>query len=386
MQTINDLASKKELNMSQEDFFSHIEAHYKAKRPFVAYRNPNESLVKGMLQNDNSIYTVEDFTESGFLFSPFDSEKKAVLFPTEQSIIMTSEILVSSEKVTNSSPNLPSEETRQHHINLVQKGIDAIKENSFQKVVLSRVEIVPISEDNPLQIFKSLLDTYTTAFVYLWFHPKVGLWLGATPETLLNTEGQRFNTMSLAGTQHYKNTLEADWDSKNREEQQLVTDFIVNHLKPYVKQINVSEAKTIRAGQLLHLQSQISGVLNSNRLKEVITVLHPTPAVCGLPKEEAKTFILANENYNREFYTGFLGELNMKRSKTRNANKRNVENNAYSTVKTVSKLYVNLRCMQIKSHEALIYVGGGITKDSNPEKEWEETINKSHTIKRIICK
>lgn len=372
--------------MSQEDFFLHIEAHYKTQIPFVAYRNPNETLVKAMLQSDHSIYTTKDFTESGFLFSPFDSEEKTIIFPSERSKTITSKIVLSSTKETKSNQILNSEEARQQHLELVQKGIDSIEHNVFQKVVLSRLEAVSVSEPNPLQIFKSLLNQYPTAFVYIWFHPKVGLWLGASPETFLNIDGQRFKTMSLAGTQNYVNTLDVNWDSKNKEEQQFVTDFIVNNLKSHVKRLDVSEVKTIKAGQLLHLQSEISGVLNSNKLKEVIFALHPTPAVCGLPKDKAKNFILTNENYNREFYTGFLGELNIKSSKTRNANRRNVENNAYSTIKTTSKLYVNLRCMQIKNQDVLIYVGGGITKDSNPEKEWEETVNKSYTIKRIIFK
>ena len=112
--------------------------------------------------------------------------------------------------------------------------------------------------------------------------------------------------------------------------------------------------------------------------------MHPTPAVCGFPKQVAKDFILENENYDRAFYTGFLGELNLKQSKTRNTNRRNVENNAYAVVKTQSNFYVNLRCMQLQEAKALIYVGGGITKDSNPEKEWEETVNKTKTIGSIL--
>ena len=46
-------------------------------------------------------------------------------------------------------------------------------------------------------------------------------------------------------------------------------------------------------------------------IKKIILALHPTSAVCGLPKQEAKEFILQNEGYNREYYSGFLGELNI---------------------------------------------------------------------------
>jgi isochorismate synthase len=95
----------------------------------------------------------------------------------------------------------------------------------------------------------------------------------------------------------------------------------------------------------------------------VIQLLHPTPAVCGLPKEQSKAFILENENYDRTFYTGFLGELNMENK---------------------TDLFVNLRCMEICESQANLFMGCGITKDSIPEKEWEESINKSFTMKRVL--
>ena len=103
--------------------------------------------------------------------------------------------------------------------------------------------------------------------------------------------------------------------------------------------------------------------------QSLIRALHPTPAVCGLPRVKANNFILKNENYKRTFYTGFLGELNLKDSES------NVQ---------YSQLYVNLRCMEVDENKASIFVGGGITKDSNAEKEWEETVFKTKTMKRVL--
>lgn len=372
------------------EFFSDLESHYKSQLPFVAYRKPNDASVTAMLQKDNTIHTINDFTECGFIFSPFDSKKDTLLFPLEHSRTISFSPVSPSEisNVSNFEPKTntsnTSENEHQQHLKLVEKGIKAINDGRFEKVVLSRVEPVPISEGNPIEIFKSLLNNYQTAFIYLWYHPKIGLWLGATPETLLQLEGQRFKTMSLAGTQPYNGSLEVDWDEKNRVEQQLVTDFVLESLQPLVDKLKASKVQTIKAGQLLHLQSRIEGVLKSKNLKEIIHTLHPTPAVCGLPKTVTKNFIMENENYNREFYTGFLGELNLKVSKTRNTNRRNVENNAYNLVKTTSALFVNLRCMQIKDNRILIYVGGGVTKKSNAQKEWEETVSKSFTLKNVI--
>ncbi|MFD1079733.1 chorismate-binding protein, partial [Longispora fulva] len=132
-------------------------------------------------------------------------------------------------------------------------------------------------------------------------------------------------------------------------------------------------------------RTDISGRLAAGEnLSEIIKALHPTPAVCGLQKEKAQNFILSEENYDREFYTGFLGELNLQNSTSRSVNKRNVENLAYRTVKKKTALFVNLRCMKLRENAAYLYVGGGITKDSDPEAEWEETVNKSQTMKKVL--
>ena len=100
--------------------------------------------------------------------------------------------------------------------------------------------------------------------------------------------------------------------------------------------------------------------------------------------QSAKDFIIENEGYDREYYTGFLGELNYPVSASRNANQRSLENNAYKTIWKDSSLFVNLRCLQLKQDEALLYVGGGITKDSDPFLEWEETVKKAQTMASVL--
>ena len=179
--------------------------------------------------------------------------------------------------------------------------------------------------------------------------------------------------MALAGTQEYKGCLDVIWENKEKEEQQIVTDFIIENIKPLAEHIKISEVETVRAGNLLHLKTMVSARIKTGKLnlKEIISDLHPTPAVCGFPKLKAKQFILKHEHYNREFYAGYLGELNY-------------EKRAYAVTKKCTQLYVNLRCMQIKDNKALVYVGGGITKESDSEKEWDETVSKSMVIKSIL--
>lgn len=375
-----------------ETFFNTISRHRSNSLPFVVYRKPNETTIKALLQKTSDLNFTKDFKEKGFVFSPFDTRENSVLIPIDDSeVISVSSLIYNSDNVDvklneiQSDNPVNSSESKAFHINLIKKGIAEIKQTRIKKVVLSRHEKVDVDDANPITIFKKLLKTYKSAFVYCWFHPKVGMWLGATPETLIKIEGRQFSIMALAGTQNYKGTLDVEWKDKEKEEQNIVTNFIVEELKPLVEKVKTSETETVKAGNLLHLKTMISARLKANSsLKDVVSVLHPTPAVCGYPKQDAKSFILENEDYNREFYTGFLGELNFDLKKSPRSGKRNIENRAYALTKKSTQLYVNLRCMQLKDDKAVIYVGGGITASSNPEDEWEETISKSLVIKTVL--
>ncbi|MFG6687462.1 chorismate-binding protein [Mariniflexile sp. HNIBRBA6329] len=371
--------------MTLEDFFTRIETQYKNKLPFAAYRKPREIKLSALLQESNHLHIVNDFTEKGFVFAPFDDSETSVLIPFEGSEFVSLSVEVSNPIETSRHNSIMNVEEKLQHKNLVNKGVEAIKKNEFEKVVLSRKEQVSIQENNPIIIFKKLLNTYSSSFIYCWYHPKVGLWLGATPETLIKIEGTQFSIMALAGTQVYKGNLDVTWQDKEIEEQKFVTDFIVDSLQSSVDSLNISDTETVKAGNLVHLKTMISARLKSDlKLKEVIGKLHPTPAVCGVPKEASKQFILNNESYKREFYTGFLGELNFETKTAPRSGRRNIENRAYGITKKSTQLYVNLRCMQIKKNTAIIYVGGGITANSNPESEWEETVSKSLIIKNVL--
>ena len=381
--------------MTQDRFFDEIESHYKSHLPFVMYRKPDDVSVKAMLQENDEVYNTEDFIESGFVFSPFDIEEDTILIPLKKTasieVIYAMDDKEVFEPSRESKNRLDDESTlgkrKSLHMDVVASAVKAIKEEvGFEKVVISRAETIRISGTDPIPLFKKLLNTYNSAFVYCWYHPKVGLWLGATPETLLKMQGRQLSTMALAGTQQYKGTEEVVWQDKEKTEQQLVTDFIEGNLQSSVEGLSIGKTQTIKAGSLLHLKTELRGRLSANTksIRSVLLALHPTPAVCGMPRERAKQFILNHEGYDREFYTGFLGELNLKEKTSRNNNRRNVENNVYGSVRTVSNLFVNLRCMQCKNDEILLYVGGGITKDSIPENEWEETVNKTTTIKNIL--
>jgi isochorismate synthase len=370
--------------MNSESFFASLQEHFSKDLPFVAYSKPKSFQIRALLQKDQILHKIEDYSESGFVFSPFDVRKDALIIP----------LSMSKTLITEDDVNLDDFEmlkdlsvgNKDEHIALINKGIKAIENSELEKVVLSRMIETKDIKTDPFLIFKRLLHTYNSAFVYCWYHPKVGLWLGATPETLLEVEGNEFSTMALAGTQPYEGIMDVRWNEKEQHEQQIVVDYIVSNLDSFTTHLEVSDAQTIRAGHVLHLKSGIKGRLSEheNGLQKLIYAIHPTPAVCGYPKIEAMQFILDNEHYNREFYSGFLGELNREVKVQPRTGKLNIENRAFTYNKRASHLFVNLRCMQIKGNLTKVYVGGGITEASNPEKEWEETIAKMYTIKSVL--
>lgn len=336
---------------------------FNEKLPFVIYCKPHSDKISGLFQQNGTLFEATDFTEKGLVFASFDGSK-TFLIPENQSetiseVFQKKEISVSEKELV-----LPNDGTKRNFENLVKKGIQAIENHEFKKVVLSRKETLDLVDFDVIEAFENLVHLYPTTFVYCFYHPKIGTWLGATPEQLLKANDKEFQTMALAGTQKDAGSNEVIWAQKEQEEQQFVTDYIVEKVKNVASELLVSKPYSLKAGSIWHIKTDISGTLNSgSSLREVALLLHPTPAVCGYPKEKSKKFILENENYDRTFYTGFLGELNMDDQ---------------------TDLFVNLRCMEIQGAQAHLFMGCGITKDSIPEKEWEESCNKSATMKKVL--
>lgn len=338
-------------------------SHFHQNFPFVIYCKPNSEEVIGYFQQDDVLYLGDDLTQKGFVFASFDASK-TFLIPENQSEKISKLFQPKEIPLFERELSIPSEIDKNDFKSLVDQGIEAIEKKKFKKVVLSRKETVDLIDFELISAFEKLVHLYSNTFVYCFCHPKVGIWLGATPEQLLKVNGNEFNTIALAGTQKNVGSNEVIWHQKEQEEQQFVTDYIVKNVKDIAFEINVSKPYSTRAGSMWHIKTDISGKFKTAfGLKNIIQLLHPTPAVCGLPMNKSKKFILENEHYNRKFYTGFLGELNIE-SKT--------------------DLFVNLRCMEIDGTKAHLFMGCGITKDSIPEREWEESTNKSATMKKIL--
>lgn len=244
--------------------------------------------------------------------------------------------------------------------------LDALDRHQFDKLVLSRYHVEQRDETiAPVAAFLRACERYPSAFVYLCYTPISGLWMGSSPEMLLSGTAPDYHTVALAGTMRVNDSPRAiRWDAKNRNEQQWVVTYLREVLSENGTQWQEDSMQTVVAGNVAHLKTSFHFRYHpSQQLGELLKKLHPTPAVCGFPKEQAYRFIVDNEGYNRSYYAGFVGLL--------------------SPVKQTD-LYVNLRCMQWEEKQLILYAGGGLLVTSQVEKEWRETEDKLQTMLRIL--
>lgn len=322
------------------------------------------------LPNSSDIYLIVDEqknTQTGFVIQEFDISNKEIIIGKD--IFLKNEEIqierINHLKNTISKQNDISEIkifNQKEYEDYVSLVVEKCKNGEFKKAVPAR--IIAHSKPSNFDIgayFLKLVKAYKNAFVNLYFHPTCGLWIGATPELLVKeVRSNLFETYSLAGTKLI--SKQRDWTVKEIEEQQIVTNYIVDALEcNHCDKITTGVVKNIQAGLIEHLKTEIQ-FSSLEDIESIAKVLHPTPAVCGMPLKNSFDLIKEVEGNQRKNYTGFIG--------------LNIADN--------QQLYVNLRCMQILEDNLLVYVGAGVTKDSVPEKEWFETENKSMTLLKML--
>lgn len=338
---------------------------------FALFRFPNQTDTH--LISANTLVELRNINlkkESGFILRPFDLEQSAYLISDETTILNPDNRELDELEFHFKATLDEKSTTVNDYIQYVQQAIDGIKSETIRKVVPARIK-VETKIINPLQSFKKACDNYPNAFISLTSTDKTGTWIGATPEILLTINKNKIlKTAALAGTQESngKSTSEAVWTQKEIEEQALVSRYIINCFKELrLREFEENGPKTIKAGNLLHLKTEYK--INSKELdydnlsSTLLDLLHPTSAVCGMPKQASIDLIKRRENFDRELYSGFIGPVNYLKE---------------------SSLFVNLRCAQIKKKSVILYAGAGVTEDSNPEKEWMETEKKCAIIGNIL--
>lgn len=299
--------------------------------------------------------------ENGFVFAPFSTSAgfPILFFPTKQTEFCTAQHL-ETLPIHLGRSNFPEPDTKESYCDRVEKVAAICRKGPFQKAVLSRIRPADIPTQHPISIFEKLNAAYPNANILVISAEECGTWATATPELLLRAQGNRFETMSLAGTRAAG--TDGTWGAKELKEQHLVTAYLFDRLQAlHATSLEVFGPTTARAGNIEHLKTTVLGRIDST-LPELIQTLHPTPAVCGYPAEEAGAFLEEEEASRRAYYAGFWG--------------------AYQP-HGETQLFVNLRCMEF-GNQAFLHVGGGILADSVPELEWQETELKAKTLLSVL--
>ncbi|WP_300728157.1 isochorismate synthase [uncultured Bacteroides sp.] len=362
---------------------------------FALYRIPwtDEPLL--VLQEEGEAETLEQLADlnekNGFLLAPFlqSPEHPIVLIRPDKTATDWDAICSALDELLEKRPDLgdteesPSatdrqpkaghivmaddnKENRQLYNEAFARFIGPLKEKTFQKLVLSRKAVHTLEDDfSPLETFVKACNSYPRMMISLCHTPKTGTWLGSTPEIILSGNETLWNTVALAGTMPMQGeVMPTEWSKKNQEEQAIVSEYIRRIVKKFGSKITEKGPYTARAGQLVHLKTDFHFLMkDAAHQGSILQELHPTPAVCGLPKQEAYEFISENEGFDRRYYSGIIGWLDPQGE---------------------TSLYVNLRCMNIEGRQATLYAGGGILPSSTPETEWEETQQKMNTMRTLL--
>lgn len=315
---------------------------------FVAYRLPETEtplfLNSPCGSMNNATFAIFPFNENAE-YQPCFFQGKAVTFSKDLIDITSLPLSILDEPYLASS-NKYEQDFEQYQ--------EAFKNNKLDKAILSRIIPHYFPQKKLYQLFDLLVKERPHAFVYWYYHPNHGHWMGATPEVLIKQDNNHYETVSLAGTSYNGN----EWTPKELAEQEMVTSYITNALKDYnILEYDKIGPVTITAGPVKHLKTTFVWQQNCDALK-MAADFHPTPAVCGLPKDKALSLIQAIEKHQRGYYTGYLGPIS----------------------KGQPHFFVNLRCMQQIGDKAYLYVGGGITKDSLVLNEWQETEHKAKSL------
>ena len=255
---------------------------------------------------------------------------------------------------------------------VVHKAMEAFSSGTLNKVVLSREACLKLEgQFSPWSFLHLWWQANPRSYQFL-FQGQGETFLGCSPERLVKRLENIISTEALAGTiVRGKNPLEDAQlasllmnDRKNIHENRLVLDDICHKLQPLCKSLEADRSHSIvKLRRIQHLRYQIRGILQQGVCDEqLLSALHPTPAVGGVPREQALSFIAANEPYARGLYAGVCGVVGIDRS----------------------DFSVAIRSARLTDDSLMLYSGAGVVKDSVAEEEWCELNNKIATVLDIL--
>ncbi len=244
---------------------------------------------------------------------------------------------------------------------MVETALADIAQGQLEKVVPARrKEVEADTPFDPLDILYRINDSYPDCCRFLLAHGD-STFLGASPELLCEKRGAKVHTEALAGTRARSVGLDDEalgqsllTDDKERREHAFVIDAIVESLtsrSAAVPQVGQTAIRTLRS--LHHLCTPIElALLGPCHVLDLVSRLHPTPAVCGLPRDAAAQFLSRAERVSRGMYAAPVG---------------------YFDTSGDGAFWVAIRSVLLCHKQAFLYAGAGVVSGSVVEKEFEET-------------
>ena len=253
--------------------------------------------------------------------------------------------------------------------------IEAVKKAlamNMKKVVLARCQILELADrPDPFAITAALKKKSDGAYVFCFNEGDISF-LGASPERLFFRNGHTFYSEAMAGTRARGTSPSEDEalgqellkSSKDLRELTPIRTFLETALDPLIESpLSFSPISLHKTQNVQHLYAQVQAKLRENLTdQEILARIHPTPALCGTPTNEAFDLIRKLEPFDRGLYGGALG---------------------WSTDQA-SEWIVGIRSCLIQGNRAYLYTGTGIVQGSDPEEEWEELNQKSRLYDGIF--
>ncbi len=279
----------------------------------------------------------------------------------------------SREKKPPSPVSLRSNLTPEEFGEGVRKAKDYITAGDVIQVVLSQRFSTEL-QCEPFDVYRALRSINPSPYL---FYLKMGdeVLLGASPEVMVRLVGSRIELRPLAGTRRRGKTpaedqaLEKDLlaDEKERAEHIMLVDLGRNDVGrvAQIGSVEVTELMGVeRYSHVMHIVSNIQGLLAPGKNAfDVFRAAFPAGTVSGSPKIRAMEIIEELEPVRRGPYAGAVG---------------------YFGFSGNMDTCITIRSIRIKDGKAYLQVGAGIVADSEPEKEFEETLNKAQAIFRAI--
>jgi anthranilate synthase component 1 len=269
---------------------------------------------------------------------------------------------------------------RDEYVRAVEVAKDAIAAGEAIQVVLARRQSfdLPTTPDGrPLDgiaLYRALRRVNPSPYLFFVRTPGFEV-VGASPELLLQVEGDRLTTHPIAGTRPRGETPADDQrlaealqrDPKERAEHVMLVDLGRNDLGRVARAGTVTVSKYMeveRYSHVLHLVSHVEARLRPELdALDALRAVFPAGTLSGAPKVRAMQLIASAEGERRGLYGGAVGYLGY-------------DGNLDTAI--------TIRSAVLKSGQAHIHTGAGIVAGSVPQLEFEETEHKAAALRRAI--